>query len=105
MKAGDLRHRITIQRLVLAPDEYGQPVEYWQDVATCWAAVEPLRGRELFVAQQAQSEVTTRVRLRYRAGITPDMRVLFGARVLEILYVIDPEERHRELQLLCREVI
>jgi len=103
--AAIFRHRITIQEHVTDQDEAGQPVDMWQDVATVWGAVEPLRGREYFAAQQVQAEVTTRIRIRYRRGIRPEMRVLYDGRLFNILSVIDPEERHVELQLMCREVV
>lgn len=103
--ASIFRHRVTIQELRDGQDESGQPFHEWQDVATVWAAVEPLRGREYFEAHQVQAEVTTRIRIRYRPGIRPDMRVLYGGRVFNITAIIDPEERHRELQLMCREVV
>jgi SPP1 family predicted phage head-tail adaptor len=103
--AAIFRHRITLQELVTGQDEAGQPVQEWQDVATVWGAVEPLRGREYFAAQQVQSEVTTRIRIRYRSGVRPDMRVLYDGRLYNINAVIDPEERHMELQLMCKEVL
>ena len=53
-------------------------------MATVWAAVDPVSGREYYAAEQAQSEVTHKVRLRYRAGVTPGMRVLLGQRRLHI---------------------
>lgn len=103
--AGKLRHRITIQEHVTGQDEFGQPRDDWRDVTTVWAAVEPLRGREYFAAQQVQADVTARIRIRYRKGIRPEMRSLYDGRLYDILSVIDPEERHQELQLMCREVI
>ena len=104
MNIGDLRHRITLQECVSGQNEAGQPIQEWHDVATVWAAIEPLRGREYWAAAQVQSEVTTRIRIRYRSGIRPDMRVLYGGRVFNVTAVIDPEERHHELQLMCKEV-
>lgn len=103
--AAVFRHRVTLQQRAADQDEAGQPVDTWKDVATVWGAVEPLRGREYFAAAQVQAEVTTRIRIRYCRGIRPDMRVLYDGRLFNILSVIDPEERHRELQLMCREVI
>lgn len=105
MRAGDLRHRVTIQYAVETQNSYGEPVASWQDVATVWAAVEPLRGREYFDAQATQARVDHRIRIRYRAGITPRMRVLFGSRVFEIQAVIEPESRRRELHLMCEEAV
>lgn len=106
MRAGELRHRITIQEFVEQVDEYGTPIgSGWQDVATVWAAVEPIQGREYILLQNTQSELTTRVRIRYRPGIKPAMRVVYGTRIFDIQAVIDFEERHVELQLMCKEVI
>ena len=104
MNVGRLNKRVTIQERTTTENEYGEPISTWVDVASdIAAAVEPLQGRELFAAQQVQSEVTIRVRIRYRAGIKAAMRVLYGVRVLDIQSVIDPLEKHAELQLLCAE--
>lgn len=104
MRPGKLRHRITLQQVTRTPDGIGGYTETWTDVATVWAAVEPLRGRELFDAEQVQSEITHRVRIRYRSGVDSSMRVRFGARLFRIQSVIDVDERHREIQLMCQEV-
>lgn len=102
---GKLRHRVTLQELVKTDDGYGGIVETWQDVATVWAAIEPLRGNERYTAQQVQSELSHKVTIRYRAGIKPQMRILYGNRVFDIEAVIDVDERHRWLELLCSEVV
>jgi len=104
MNPGKLGHRVTLQEYKEVVDQYGTPIDQgWQDVATVWASVEPIRGREYVLLQNTQSELTTRIRIRYRAGITPAMRVLYGTRGFDIQSVIDPEERHIELQLMCIE--
>lgn len=103
MDAGRMDKRVTLQAQTSTRNAIGEPVVAWADVATVWAAVEPLQGREFWAQQQVQSEVTTRVRIRYRAGITPDMRVVHQGRVLNIASVIDPQERHDEMQLMCSE--
>lgn len=105
MNASELRHRVTIQEFVEQVDEYGTPTgQAWQDVCTVWAAVEPIQGREYILLQNTQSELTARIRIRYRPGIKPAMRVVYGDRIFDIQSVIDPEERHIELQLMCKEV-
>lgn len=76
----------------------------WTDYVSAWAAIEPLRGNEFFAAQQVQSEATSKITLRYVAGITPDMRIVHGSRIYEITSPpIDPEERHVELQVMVKE--
>lgn len=105
MNAGKLRHRITIQDKVTVPDGYGGMTSTWQDVATVWASVEPLKGKELYEAHQMKAELTHRVRIRYVEGIKPQMRIVFRGRELAIEAIIDPEERHESLELLCSEVV
>ena len=72
-------------------------------IAECRASVEPLSGRELFESQQVVADVTHRVRIRWREEITPELEINYQGRTLQIVSVIDPGERHRELELLCRE--
>lgn len=106
MRSGLLRHRVTIQQLVAAsPDQDagGVPDETWTDLKTVWAAVEPLRGRELIAAQSTNSEVQGTIRIRYRAGVTPRMRCVFDSRYYDILAVTDHLERNKELVLMVRE--
>jgi SPP1 family predicted phage head-tail adaptor len=107
MQAGKLRHKVAIQKLVAgSPDQKasGEPDTTWTThLASIWASVEPLTGRELFAAQEHHSEVEVRVRVRYREGITAKMRVVFDSRNYDIVAVIDREERHRELELLCKQ--
>ena len=103
MRAGMLRHRVTLQRFQQGQDAYGGPVETWEDVATVWASLEAMSGREFFASQQAQSEVTQRIRIRYRADVTADMRVIHNGKVFNIVAPL-PDNRGRELVLMCREV-
>lgn len=102
---GKLRHRVTLQELVKTDDGYGGIVETWQDVATVWAAIKPLRGNERYTAQQVQSELSHKITIRYQAGIKPQMKLLYKGRTFEIESVIDIEERHQWLELLCSEVV
>lgn len=103
MRAGQLRHKVTIQQASQSLDSSRQPVNAWVKVAEVWCAVEPLSGRELMNAQQQQPDVTHRVRLRHRDDVTPKMRVLHGSRELYIESILNIDERDREQHLMCRE--
>lgn len=106
MQAGRLRHQVTIQhRVEASPQQFGtgEPDTSWSAYLTgVWASVDPLRGRELFAAQEHHSEIEVRIRIRYQEGITAAMRVVFESQYYDILAIIDPEMRHRELQLMCK---
>lgn len=103
MKAGPLDQRVTIERLSGAVDELNQPIpDDWVFVATVWAAIEPLNGREYFAAQTALAEVTTRIRVRYRPGLSPVDRVNHDGKLHNITAIINPRSGDRELVLMCR---
>lgn len=104
MKAGALDQRIVIERLVEGYDELGQPINTWLPIVTTWAAVTPLVGREYIAAGALLSEVTARVRMRYRPGITAADRVIHGGKVYGITSVADVHSSRRELQLQCRAI-
>ena len=104
MRAGDLDQRVTLQRREEGEDEAGQPYSGWVDVASYWAAVEPLRGREYLAAQAIATETTTRIRMRYVPGIDSAMRVQHGADTYGIDACIHVKSARQELQLMCKRV-
>lgn len=102
MRAGALHERVTLQAKSVARDAYGGEVVTWQDQATVWAAVEPINGREYVALRAGQADITLRVRMRYRAGVTPEWRLLWQTRPYDIVDVIDVNARRTELVLMCR---
>jgi SPP1 family predicted phage head-tail adaptor len=81
----------------------GQAIPSWGTHATRYAEVAPFSGSERFQAQTVNAEIIHEVRMRYKSGVTPKMRVLYGTRILRIERIIDEREEHRELVLLCSE--
>ena len=103
MKAGDLTERVTVERLQGGFDELGRPLpDTWAHLFDCWAAVEPLTGREYIAAQAAVSEVTARIRMRFRPWMTAQDRVIHNGITYGIQSVIDVRSEHRELHLMCK---
>lgn len=100
MNPGELRHKIKFQI-----QDLEQENEVWNDVFSCWANVNPISGREYYQAETVNSDLTHRIRLRYRKGITPDMRILYKDRIFYIVSVINEYEKNYALQLMCRELI
>ena len=104
MRAGQLDQRVTVERFTSTQDELGQPIEAWAPLFTCWAAVEPLTGREYLAAQAAVSEVTAKIRMRFRPWMTNTDRVIHEGTVYQIESVIDVRSEHRELHLMCKAI-
>jgi len=99
--AGLYRHRITIRKKSVTQNVYGEEIITRTTFGAYWASVEPIRGREFSEMQQGQAEVTTRIRMRYVDGITPEMDLLFNGQEYQILAVMAVKERGRELELMC----
>ena len=84
MNIGKMRHQITFQRPSEEKDELAGYKDDWIDVATTWAQISPVSGRE-YLTQIRETMVTHKVYCRYRPGITPRMRIKFGERFFRII--------------------
>ena len=96
-----LRHRVTIEQLATTRDELGGVVESWATVTIVPAEVWPLSGREFVAAQATQAGVTTRITIRYQAGIEPAMRVTHDGAIYNIRAVLPDPTLRRHLTLMC----
>lgn len=104
LAAGRLRHRIVIEEPVIEQDSSGELQRSWQHVAEVWAAIEPLSVREFIAAQQTQSAVTARITIRYRDGLTAQMRIRHRSRIYNPQgWPADPESGLEYLTAPCSE--
>lgn len=106
IKSGKMNKRISIEEPASgspAKNGFGERNIVWEEFAEVWAEIIPLVGREYWAQQQVQSEVTVKIRIRYLAGVLTTMRVVYDERILTIKSVIDVNERHKEIVLMCSE--
>lgn len=103
MRAGKLRHRVKLQAFTTTVDpDTGYRDKAWTDVATLWAEVAPLSGREFLAAAATQSKVTARITIRHRAGVTNNHRILHGSTIYNIEAVLpDANSGKEHLTLMC----
>lgn len=109
MEAGRLRSRVTVQRYDGAKDAFGDILyrddSHWVDVATVWAAIEPLSSREWVALGQPVGETTCKITMRWRSDVRSDMRIAHGGRVYTITAPpVDLGGRGKWLQVYVREV-
>jgi len=102
-RPGALRHRLILERPLHDDDGGGGESGNWQEVATLWAAIRPLRGGENYIAGQTDSRISHEIILRWREGLAPEMRLRQGSRIFEILAVINVDEKNAWARLLCEE--
>ena len=74
--AGRLTKRVTIQKRI-ANETNGADDPYYEDIKTVSASFEPLAGRELFAAQQVNSQVNSLVRIRFVDWLTAAHRLCY----------------------------
>lgn len=104
MGAGQLRDRITVQRMSGGEDEWGTPLPTdWQDYAKVWANFKHLTGSESIRSSADTSIVKASVRVRYRPDIDATMRVQYLGFAYDIEAVL-PDDRRVMMDLICKRV-
>ena len=102
MKAGQLRHRVTLQTLTAGQDAIGQPVTTWTDTAVLWGDVRYLSGLSAIKAGADVSLSKVSIRLRYTA-CNAGQRVLHDGKVFAIEAVL-PDARRVFVDCVCQVV-
>lgn len=104
MNPGELRNRITIYNPSGEEEnELGEIVPALLKVATVWAKVTPIGGKEYLEMQKIRPELNYRILIRYRKDIHPAMIIKCDKRTVEIESVIDIDGRKTYLELNCIE--
>ena len=106
MKAGALRHRVTILRPVQATSATsGEVTTTWEEVATVFAQVKPRSAYQREQAAQTIGTVTHDVFMRWTADMIAGRRLQFGTRILKpVGPPINVDERNREIRIPVVEV-
>lgn len=104
MRAGWLRHRVTIQEKVVTRDTYGEEDFTWNDLHTVWASVEPMRGREFLQATSEQVVYDTVIKMRHGVDVTPENRIVWNQQHYDIDSVVSILEKGKELEIHCTRV-
>lgn len=105
MAAGPMRHRVQLQRVTLARDSVGEPIETWATYATVWASKLGGSGGERMVGQQVSGRAGVVLKIRYRNPLpTITERVVHNGSTYDINDVDDELDRHKTVVLSCTEV-
>jgi SPP1 family predicted phage head-tail adaptor len=101
---GQRRHRLTLFMPVETANALGGAKITWQAGLSFWGRIEALSGSETIEGAQLGSKISTRITLRWRAGVTARQRLGQGARIFAIRAVFDPDGFKRQLICLCEEL-
>jgi len=105
IRAGRLRHYVTVQQATETQDTDGGVIQTWATYGYTYAEISPKSGSEDFAAAGINASVVHEIRIRYLKGLVPKMRIVHGDRTFEIVGVVNWGERDREMLLNCTEVV
>ena len=108
MRAGSLRHRIEIQIQTDTTDGMGGFTTSWIaafGMNSVPAAIWPLKSQEKMDAMKLETQITHKIRVRYRSEITTKMRISWKGRTFNIISLINPDERNIMLEIMAAEEI
>ena len=101
---GDLNKRIDLIATTKVGDGMGGLTETDITVASSIpAAIWPTSAKDMTVMNSTTMVISHRVRVRYRSVLRSSWRLKFGNRYFAIVSIIDPNEEHKFLDLMCKE--
>lgn len=103
LDAGQLRHRLRIERRIETPDGCGGMIVGWADEGAVWAMLEPVSTRVAEVAQQNAETARQRIVVRFRSDLESGWRFVSGPRHFVISELFDPDERQNYLICMVEE--
>jgi SPP1 family predicted phage head-tail adaptor len=106
MTLGALDEQIRLQREETTAVGGGATTSDWANVATVWASVEELKGREYRQARQTQAAETHRVTVRrpLPGGITPTTNDRLETSTGQVLRItrVKGRKRDRHYEIMCK---
>ncbi len=105
MRAGRLRHYVTIQQDGNSANNYGEQESTWSTWKKWHIGITPLTGREYILAQQTTATVTHKVEMRYCEGLSPKThRFLHDDGTVYEINAVLGDKRKNEMTVMVTEV-
>lgn len=103
LTSGLLRHQITIERETKTKDGVGGYSSSWDTHLQPYSYIKPVSGFERLQAMRLEASISHKIYIRYVADISPNDRIIFNSRQMQIRAIINIEERNKWLELTCDE--
>lgn len=103
MNPGKLDRIVEIQAMETTTNDYGDEIKGWSTIAEAWAHKQPMTARELFAAQQINTEITDKFIIRYLGQLTPKHRLIdkHTGQKFDIKSVQEIDGRKNYIQILA----
>lgn len=100
---GTLTDRVQLRRREMAAEDEGGQATLYVPLATVWARVRSLSGRQGQSADGRAVSISHSVVMRFRADIGPGDRIVYRGRNLEVASAADLNGRRAYLSCACSE--
>jgi SPP1 family predicted phage head-tail adaptor len=102
VKAGTLRHLITLQTRDSGTDDAGQPVQTWTQLTQVWADIRGANGLNTIKASLDGVEINAySFRIRYRTDVDAAKRVVYGGQNYDVKQVRHDHAMREWTDLIC----
>ncbi|GJE19329.1 head-tail adaptor protein [Methylobacterium marchantiae] len=102
---GARRRRYVLERFVDDPDGFGGYLRRYVAGPLLWGTLDGTGQSERARGGRSDAVATHRIRIAYRADVTPSMRLVSGPRRFAIRAAGDPDGRGRDLVCEVEELI
>lgn len=104
MRAGSLRHRVTLYDFVEVRDaSTGAFSEGWGNARDRWAAVDMVSARELLAGQGVLAESTMKFVLRYDPTFSQSSKIVWDGNDYHVVQVRNEGGRDRMLEVIATQ--
>lgn len=106
IKISDLNQRISFKQKTVSKDEYGQAVEVFETVFSCWASIQTQYLSDLKASMGTILEGTLNFIVRYQQimEITNDMKIEWHGKLYEIVTITKGEFKQDFTTIVAKEV-
>jgi SPP1 family predicted phage head-tail adaptor len=105
MRAGLIKKRVQIDEPLTVQNTTGEEITTWSEVATVWASIEPIRGREALLNGLNAAQMDTRIRCRWSPDLDEmdtEWRIRYKEQVFDLISIAHIMTGRRELEILAK---
>lgn len=103
MYAGRLDRRVTLRGVTESVNDFGEKIRGFSDLVTLYADIREQSGREIVTNGVENAQKNVIFKIRYRAGVTTDMKIRYGDDDYDI-EAINEIQRRKGLELVCKRL-
>lgn len=106
IEIGDMRERITFNKVVNTKDDYGTPIKVNQPIFSCWASVriQYLKESMTTIGTALQDTIAFIIRHQQKYEITNDMTITFKGKTYQIIQ-INPDLQDKQFDTIIVKAV